>query len=88
MHVGKEASIPDHRVEFFLRNDIDPNYQEKSQRNQEDTGEQCEVLNQTFMETENSINCCHVSSDDERDEAFLIMQPSKLAIRSWQCHIL
>ena len=50
--------------------------------------QQCEALNESLREIDSPINCCHFSSDDEREEAIYIMQSSKLAIRSWQCHIL
>lgn len=84
----KEASIPDHCVAFSLSDASDPDYQVQCQHNHEDICEQCEALNETLREIDSRINCCHFSSDDEREEAIYIMQSSKLAIRSWQCHIL
>ena len=81
--------MPDHCVAFSLSDATDPDYREKCQHNHEGTCEQCEALNETLREIENRINRCHFSSDDaERDEAIYIMQSSKLAIRSWQGHIL
>ena len=88
MHLEKEASIPDHCVAFSLSDASDPDYQVQCQHNHEDICEQCEALNETLREIDSRINCCHFSSDDEREEAIYIMQSSKLAIRSWQCHIL
>ena len=84
VHLEKEASIPDHCEAFSLSGASNPDCGEKCQHNQEDTCEQCEALNYTLREK----NCCHFSSDDERDEAIYIMRSSKLVIRSWQWHIL
>ncbi|CAH3186465.1 unnamed protein product [Porites lobata] len=88
VHLEKEASIPDHCVVFSLSDASHPDYQVQCQHNHEDICEQCEALNETLREIDSRINCCHFSSDDEREEAIYILQSSKLAIYSWQCHIL
>lgn len=88
MHLEKEARIPDHCVVFSLSDASDPSYQQKCQHNHDDSCEQCEALKETLQDIENRINGCHFSSNDDHDEANYIMQSSKLAIRSWQCHIV
>ena len=72
---------------FSLSDSSDPDYQQKCQHNHDSSCDQCEALKETLRDIENRIKSCHFSSDDDRDEANYIMQSSRLAILSWQCHI-
>ncbi|KAK3745612.1 hypothetical protein QZH41_003630 [Actinostola sp. cb2023] len=88
VHLEKESTVPDHCIVFSLSDANDPDYQQKCDHNHEDSCDHCEALKETMLEIESCINRCHIPSDDDRDEARYIIQSSKLAIQSWQCHIL
>ncbi|KAK3731369.1 hypothetical protein QZH41_019552, partial [Actinostola sp. cb2023] len=87
VHVTDYSHIAEHCLAFSLSDSNDVDYNQQCDHHHDAICERCQALAYTLMDIEKVVSESTLSEND-RDEAIYLVQSAKLAIHSWQCHIL
>lgn len=85
----ESTNVAEHCLVYSLSDPNDQEYGQKCDHQHDMECERCEILASTLKDIQTKATTTNFSNIDDRDEvAYLQVKSSKLAIESWQCHIL
>ena len=88
MHIKESSDITEHCIIYSMSDGKDTDYRKKCGHRHDIICENCHVLVSTLADIQMKATTANFPTIDDRDEVAYMVNSSKLAIESWQCHII
>ncbi|CAB4024330.1 Hypothetical predicted protein [Paramuricea clavata] len=88
VHIKESSDIAEHCIVYSMSDGKDTDYRKKCGHRHGIVCESCHVLSSNPTDIQTKATTANFATTDDRDEVAYMINYSKLAIESWQCHII